>query len=99
VALVDEGEREEDIPARRRSQVQYRAVLHRQILMLDAALRVHGVFDRRNKLRVAWLQRLEGLIGRAESVDRFLGLARRQRNSTPPTPDQWIPDTLDIERQ
>ena len=34
-ALVDEGERAEDIPIRRRSLVEYRAVLHRQIIQLD----------------------------------------------------------------
>lgn len=79
-ALVDEGERPEDVPRRRRALLEYRAVLHRQVAQLDATFQAEGLFDRRGRLRVAWLSQLTGLIGRAESVDRLLGLARRQRS-------------------
>jgi hypothetical protein len=79
-ALVDEGERPEDVPVRRRSLLEYRALLHRKIAQLDQAFREQGLFDRRQRLRCAWLSQLNALVGRAESLDRLLGLARRQRS-------------------
>jgi hypothetical protein len=77
-SVTDDGGRDE-IPTRRLSQHQYRAVLHRQILRLNAALEAHGLFDRRNKLRVLWLSKLEGLIREARALDQSLGLTRRQK--------------------
>ncbi len=68
------------IPTRRLSQHQYRAGLHRQILRLDAALEAHGLFDRRGKLRVVWLSKLESLMREARAFDQSLGLARRAKN-------------------
>ena len=77
-SIADDGGYDE-IPTRRLSQHQYRAGLHRQILRLDAALEAHGLFDRRGKLRVAWLSKLESLMREARSFDLSLGLARRPR--------------------
>lgn len=77
--LSDEGSEAGDIPRRRRALLEYRARLHRRILQVDAALEVHGLFDRRGKLRAGWLQRLEGLIGSAKGLDVLLGLERRQK--------------------
>ena len=70
----------DDIPTRRLSQHQYRATLHRQILRLNAALDAHGMFDRRGKLRVLWLSKLESLIREARLLDQSLGLGRRPKN-------------------
>ncbi len=87
-ALSDEGG-EQDLPARRRSQVQYRAVVHRQILMLDAALRVHGMFDKRRKLRERWLDKLVSLVNTATRIDIALGFERRAR-ALVPSPREWV---------
>ena len=78
-SLADDGGRNE-IPTRRLSQHQYRAALHRQILRLNAALETHGLFDRRGKLRVAWLSKLESLMREARAFDQSLGLRRRPRH-------------------
>ena len=75
-SLADDGGREQ-IPRRRFSQHQYRAVLHRQIGRLTAAVETHGLFDRRGKLRVAWLSKLESLMREARAFDQSLGLAHR----------------------
>lgn len=77
-SLVDDGD-PRDVPTRRRSQHEYRARLHRRILQIDSALDALGIFDKRGKLRVAWLGKLEGLIGMALRLDASLGLARRAR--------------------
>ena len=77
-SIADDGG-DDAIPTRRLSQHQYRAGLHRQILRLDAALEAHGLFDRRGKLCVAWLSKLESLMREARSFDLSLGLARRPR--------------------
>lgn len=76
--LSDEGGQEE-ISHRRRALLEYRARLHRRIAQLDTALETRGLFDKRGKLRVAWLQRLEGLIASAKGIDSTLGLARRTK--------------------
>ena len=78
-SLADDGGVGE-IPTRRLSQHQYRATLHRQILRLNAALDAHGMFDRRGKLRVLWLGKLESLIREARLLDQSLGLGRRPKN-------------------
>jgi hypothetical protein len=77
-ALVDEGDAD-SVPTRRRSLIEYRARLHRRIVQLDAAFEERGLFDPKGKLRVQWLQRLEGLVTVAKSVDSLLGLARRAK--------------------
>lgn len=76
--LTDEGD-ESDVSTRRRALLQYRARLHRRIVQLDAAIETQGLFSRDGKLRVAWLQRLEGLITTAKALDSMLGLARRSK--------------------
>lgn len=76
-AVSDEGGR--DVPARRRALLEYRARVHRRIVQLDATLDVRGMTDGKGKLRVAWLQRLEGLVATATALDRLLGLERRAR--------------------
>jgi hypothetical protein len=78
-SLVDEGDQEE-IPTRRRSELEYRARLHRRILQLDAALDQRGLIDPRGRLRAAWLTKLESLIAAALSIDRLLGLDRRRKD-------------------
>lgn len=77
-ALVDEGDASE-VSTRRRSQIEYRARLHRRIVQLDAALEQRGLFDKKGKLRVQWLQRLAGLIDTAKAIDSLLGLTRRPK--------------------
>ena len=78
--LVDEGDAH-DIPTRRRSLLAYRARLHRRILQLDTAIETRGLFDRRGKMRLGWLQRLEGLIASAKGLDSLLGLARQAKRT------------------
>jgi hypothetical protein len=76
--LLDEGD-EAELSTRRRSLLNYRARIHRRILQLDTALELQGLFDRRGKLRLMWLQRLEGLIAAAKGLDSLLGLDRKPR--------------------
>ncbi len=78
-SLADDGGIDH-IPTRRLSQHRYRAVLHRQIIRLNAALDAHGMFDKKGKLRVLWLSKLESLIREARLLDQSLGLDRRQKN-------------------
>lgn len=75
--LVDEAD--PDVPTRRKALLTYRARLHRRIVQLDAALELRGLVDRRGRLRANWLQRLEGLISVARSLDAQLGLDRQAR--------------------
>jgi hypothetical protein len=77
-SLIDEGD-QQDIPVRRRAQLEYRARLHRRILQLDAVLDQRGLVDRRGKLRVAWLSQLQSLIAAAVTIDKLLGLERKQK--------------------
>lgn len=77
-SLTDDGGRDQ-IPTRRLSQHQYRAVLHQQILRLSLALDTHRLFDRRGRLRVAWLSKLKSLMREARAFDASLDLARRPR--------------------
>ena len=80
-ALVDEGDVAQ-IPARRLALIEYRARLHRRIVQLDAALELRGLTDSSGKLRTAWLQMLQGLIGSAKGIDALLGL-RKQAKRVP----------------
>ena len=77
-SLADDGGRDQ-IPTRRLSQHQYRALVHRHVLQVSAALDTHGVFDRHGKLRLPWLSKLESLIREARALDQSLGLARRSK--------------------
>jgi hypothetical protein len=80
--LTDEGDAK-DVTTRRRSLLEYRARLHRRVLQLDEAIDVRGLFDKRGKLRAAWLQRLEGLVNTSKALDTLLGLARREKDVNP----------------
>lgn len=80
--LVDEGD-SDDVPTRRRSLIEYRARLHRRVLQLDDALELHGLRDRRGRLRVGWLSKLESLIAAAVRIDNLLGLERRPKPIDP----------------
>jgi hypothetical protein len=95
---VDEGDTSE-VPTRRRALLNYRARLHRRILQLDTAIELRGLFDKRGKVRLAWLQRLEGLIAAAKGLDSLLGLERRQKRI--PTLDEFLAQratrTADVE--
>jgi hypothetical protein len=82
-SIVDDGGASE-VPARRRSLHEYRARVHRRVLQLDAAIELRGLFDKRGKLRVAWLQQLQSLINTAKGIDSLLGLERRQKPITDP---------------
>lgn len=73
-----------EVATRRRTLHEYRGRIHRRILQLDAAIELRGLFDKRGKLRVAWLQRLEALIATARGIDNLLGLNRRQKAATSP---------------
>jgi hypothetical protein len=63
--------------------LEYRARVHRRVLQLDAALEVRGLIDRRGKLRVAWISKLESLITTARALDGLLGLGRRAKQLPP----------------
>ncbi len=76
--LVDEGDAA-DIPTRRRSLLHIRARVQRRIVQLDDSLELRGLIDRRGRLRVAWLQRFEGLIATAVRLDTVLGLERKAK--------------------
>ena len=78
-SLADDGGRA-DMPTRRLAQHECRAVLQLQILRLNAALETHGLFDRRGRLRVVWLARLESLMREARAFDQSLGLERRPKD-------------------
>ena len=77
-SVVDDGG-DSEVPTRRRSLHFYRARLHVHIEQLSGALEQFGLFDGRGRLRANWLQRLEGLMARAQAIDATLGLDRRQR--------------------
>jgi hypothetical protein len=77
-SIVEDGG-EGEITIRRRSWHEKRARIELLIDQLYGAIEEHGLFDKRGKLRVAWLQRLEGLIARAASIDAMLGLERRTK--------------------
>ena len=78
--LVDEGDIAANVPVRRRSLLTYRARLHRRFLQIDDAIELRGLIDRRGRLRVVWLTKLESLIGAAVRVDTLLGLQRRPKH-------------------
>lgn len=78
--ITDEGEAEGDIQSRRRELIRYRArIIHKNVLKLASALEERGLVDKRGKLRVAWLSKLESLINTAIRVDSLLGLDRHPK--------------------
>jgi hypothetical protein len=85
--LVDEGQAEADVPARRRAALDNRTTVFKLTAKLTHALDERGMFDKRGKLRVAWLQVLMGLMDRAMRLDALLGLERRQK---PVGLEDWI---------
>lgn len=70
-----------DISTRRRSLHGYRGRLHVHIGQVSAALETFGVFDKRGRLRVTWIQQLANLIDRARGLDQTLGLERRAKHA------------------
>lgn len=76
--VADEGGLSE-VPARRLDLLQNRAKVQRAFDRLSDTLDRLGLFDRRGRLRVAWLQRLEGLAGMLVRHDAILGLDRRPK--------------------
>jgi hypothetical protein len=87
--LSDEGGQEQDIPARRRALLEYRARVHRRILQLDTALEIYGITDAKKHLRVAWISKLVTLIATARSLDATLGLERKERDVTAVSAAEW----------
>lgn len=87
--VSDEGGDITAIPTRRLAQLEYRARLHRRILQIDAALELHGITDRRGKLRAGWLSQLNGLITTASNIDRLLTLDRIERDITTVTAAEY----------
>jgi hypothetical protein len=85
-SITDDGG-PDAISHRRKSLHGYRARLHRRVLQLDAAIELRGLFDKRGKLRVQWLQQLQSLMNAAKGIDSLLGLERRQKR---------IPDLADV---
>jgi hypothetical protein len=77
--LADDGG---DVPIRRASRIRYRGRLHVQIEALGNAIEAHGLFDKRGRLRIPWLQRLDSLINTAMRLDASLGDERRARDIT-----------------
>jgi hypothetical protein len=88
-SITDDGGASE-VPARRRSLHEYRARIHRRVLQLDAAIEMRGLFDKRGKLRVAWLQQLQSLINTAKGIDSLLGLERRQKTIANMSAEDYI---------
>lgn len=87
-SLADDGGHE--VPARRRALHRYRARLHAQIECMADALERHGQFDKKGRLRKAWLSTLETLIGAAVRVDGLLGLERRPRDVSTLSASDWL---------
>lgn len=98
-ASVEDDGGETEVATRRLSLHAYRARIHRRIEQLDDAIEVRGLFDNRGKLRVAWIGKLESLIGAARSIDQTLGLERRGRNVTPSSPAEWLEQQVQKEQQ
>jgi hypothetical protein len=68
------------IDARGFTRHEYRSLLHIRIRKLALALDVHGDFDKRGRLRGAWIDRLDHLINSAVNLDKTLGLSRQAKD-------------------
>lgn len=77
-SVVDAGGREE-LSAREVALHEYRGLLHERILKLALALRVHGDFDKRGRLRKNWIELKDRLINSAAAIDKTLGLRRKAK--------------------
>ena len=84
-ALADQGD---DLPTRVRAQLEYRALIHRDIRRLSYALATRGVFDGKGRLRERWLARRDGMIATALRIDQLLGLARKPK--VVESPEAWV---------
>lgn len=73
--IADDGGAGE-ISTRRRALLEDFARIQRRVTQLDSMLELRGLIDKRGKLRVAWLQRLEGLVATARALASMLGLQR-----------------------
>ncbi len=88
LSLTDDGGAQ--VPVRRAARHGYRARLDVQIKALSDALEHFGLFDRRNHLRVAWLQQLTSLISTAQRLDASLGDDTQLRSvGSGLSADQW----------
>jgi hypothetical protein len=76
LSLSDDGGAA-DMPVRRASRHQYRAVLHEAIVRVVDALDTGGVVDKEGRLRRSWISSLESLIREARALDETLGLEPR----------------------
>jgi hypothetical protein len=92
-SLADEGA---DPATRVRNALERGAILTGQFTSLAAALEVHGLFDRRGRLRVSWLSTLESLANALLAIDRLLGWERKTRdiNALDVSPAEWL-ESLD----
>jgi hypothetical protein len=77
-AVSDEGG---DVPVRKRQLLEARMRLWRRFVQADNLLELRGVTDGKGRLRLAHLQRLEGLAASILAYDRLLGLARKPRDA------------------
>ncbi len=68
-----------ELIARVRADHEYRGVIDVQIKKLARALSVYGEFDKRGRLRKGWIELLDRLVNTAVSIDKTLGLARKQK--------------------
>jgi hypothetical protein len=86
--ITDDGGAENIIRNRGNTQ-ENRALVQRRIRQISRALDTFGLFDRKGRLRVPWLTKLESLINTAASLDRLLGLERRQKE-VPDDLSTWL---------
>jgi hypothetical protein len=70
----------------RRALISNLAYLQRLRWQLESALEQKNVMDPFGKLRVQWIQRIESLTARIESLARLLGVTREARDVTPQSP-------------
>jgi hypothetical protein len=81
-----------DMPVRRASRHQYRAVLHEAIVRVVDALDTGGVVNKEGRLRRSWISSLESLIREARALDETLGLEPRPaRPKARPAPEVELP--------
>lgn len=79
--VVDEGGLSE-VPARRLDLLRVTAKTQRHFDRLSDTLDTLGMFDKRGRLRVSWLQRIEGLANTLVRLNSTLGLTRQAKSVT-----------------
>jgi hypothetical protein len=77
-AIADDGD-VTTLSRRRRSLLEYRALIHQKILLLSGTLDSRGIVDPRGRLRDRWLSQFTSLVSTARGLDSLLGLDRRPR--------------------